>query len=106
MGKLKQLAEAFQRAQAAADAAYELNKEDGGTCNFDQPIIKLNWHITLKQKAENYLAQKISSGFWRGYYFMRFNLKGQAACRTRMAEAAYKSLKADGYDVAMYYQAD
>lgn len=99
----------------AEKAAMELkDSEDGGTCNFDTPMIKLDgWKASdieeMNKAADHEFIQvdgKITSGMWKGYYRVGTSKHGQAACRTRMAEAAKKVLAAAGYDVAMYYQMD
>ena len=106
--KAIKLSEALERANEAALLLSETN--DGGTCNFDSPVIRLlKWKdYEIKQACELAgieIGDKLS-GFWRNYRFVSTSMYGQANCRTRMAEAAKKSLEADGYDVAMYYQMD
>lgn len=106
--KVIKLSEALIRANEAALLLSETN--DGGTCNFDSPVIRLlKWKdYEIKQACELAgieIGDKLS-GFWRNYRFVSTAMHGQANCRTRMAEAAKKSLEADGYDVAMYYQMD
>lgn len=106
--KVIKLSEALERANEAALLLSETN--DGGTCNFDSPVIRLlKWKdYEIKQACELAgieIGDKLS-GFWRNYRFVSTSMYGQANCRTRMAEAAKKSLEADGYDVAMYYQMD
>lgn len=106
--KVNKLIEAIERANKAALSIE--NNEDGGTCNFDTPIIKLDrWteeelhHV--KKQTDVSIGDKLS-GYHKGYRFVFTEMEGQANRRTRMAEAAKKSLQNDGYDVSMYYQMD
>jgi hypothetical protein len=85
--------------------------EDGGTCNFDTPVIDLSgWKAkqvdVLRAKAPGFIATKLTGKFWKGCYFMEFDLHGQANRRSAMAEAAYKHMKEKGMPVRMYYQCD
>lgn len=85
------------------------NKEDGGTCNFDTPVINLG---KLRKADRKRLAmldwnvEPVESTVWKGWYYVFVTLDGQAACRTRMAQAAVKSLTESGWDAVVYYQAD
>lgn len=97
-------------AQQKAFAVNNIN-DDGGTCNFDQPVIDLSgWKrsevTALISQANGMMGEKISGKHWKGCYFMDFTLDGQAKNRTRMAEAAYNYMKEAGLPVRMYYQAD
>lgn len=109
---IKKYAEAIKKAQISANEADKGSDliNDGGTCNFDSVMIDFKGiRETTIQKIAKMSGIQISgkySGWWRGCCYISFNLNGQAANRTRMAEAAYKSLKADGIPVRMYYQAD
>jgi hypothetical protein len=106
--EIEKLADALKRADKAALAV--ANTEDGGTCNFDTPLIKLpRWKTSeikeVSEKSGIEIGDQLS-GWHKGYRFVDTTKHGQANCRTRMAEAAYHSLEADGYDVCMYYQMD
>lgn len=95
----------------ANKAAYDVvGYEDGGTCNFDCALIKLPKLTTEEEKIIGDLSgvniKDKSYGIWKQYRFVRTVSHGQAAMRTRMAEATRDSLKEDGYDCAMYYQMD
>lgn len=97
-------------AETCACNAYQEN--DGGTCNFDKPLILLDkWkpeHISKVNEAfgRQIIGDKMDYGFYKHYRMVMTTMYGQAMCRTKMAEAAYQSLKADGHEVVMYYQMD
>lgn len=97
----------FERALVkAVNASRQFeDSEDGGTCNFDTPVIRIK--ATAKQMYSlDWHAEKIGGRTWRGYWFLFVPLAGQANRRTRMAEAVAQSLAADGYDACVYYQVD
>ena len=106
--------EALQLARHAAIMEGKNNTEDGGTCNFDQPILgKLPEGITwrtlkgLKDSYDRPMVEKIEYGFWKGCYSIPFiPLWGQGNQRTRMAEAAANSLNESGLNATVYYQMD
>lgn len=106
--KIQKLAEALKRADEAA--LREANTDDGGTCNFDTPLIRLEgWSKSEIKEASDLANVEIGdklSGWHKGYRYVRVKLYGQANRRTLMAEAAERSLEADGYDVSMYYHMD
>lgn len=83
------------------------NTEDGGTCNFDTPMIRLK--ATERQLAQidwqvmKYSKRQPDGSTW---FLIFINLSGQGNRRTRMAEAAAKSLQKSGYNAAVYYQMD
>jgi len=81
------------------------NTEDGGTCNFDTPMINIK--ATKKQISQlEYRLEKCTWGLWKGWYFVEIPLSGQGNRRTRMAEAIARSLKNSGYETGVYYQVD
>ena len=86
--------------------------EDGGTCNLDSPVIMLPDGIKardtrdLKDAYGRPLIEKVGGGIWKGWYFVNVPLYGQANRRTKMAEAASKSLEESGIRSSMYYQMD
>lgn len=97
-------------AKANAEALQFANVDDSGTCNFDTPIIRLEgWSKSELFDLTVYsgvVGDKLDSRIFRNYRYVGTEKYGQAQKRTKMAEAACKSLKNDGYDVCMYYQAD
>lgn len=120
--KVKQLAAALVEADKAAQAA-GTNEDDGGSCNFDRPMIRLfRWSeadiktlneltATLRGQGDaspHTIGDAYTSRFWSGYRPVHLTSYGQGMRRTRMAEAAYKSLQAatPPLDIRMYYQAD
>lgn len=86
------------------------NTEDGGTCNFDAPVLHLErWNAQkIKQAAKEAGG---SAWQWRsGRYVIGWvfspRSSGQANRRSRRAAAISDFLKAKGYDAGMYYQMD
>lgn len=111
--RVQELAAALTRAEAAAIAAGNANPDDGGTCNFDTPMIELKGWTPEEIQAVKFISgieigEAYNSRYWKGCRPVGTSRWGQAARRTRMAEAAHKSLKAEaaGYEVSMYYQMD
>lgn len=106
--KVVKLSDALKRANI--EALKFSNIDDGGSCNFDSPVIKLlRWKDSEIKHASLLASVDVGhqlSGWWKGYRFVSSVMYGQGYRRTRMAEAAKKSLEADGYDVSMYYQMD
>lgn len=109
--RINHLIEALKRAEAAA--LQFKDTDDGGTCNFDMPVIKLpRWkpeEIQAVQQATGIvISDKWDFGIWKGYRPVGTSRHGQGNRRTRMAEAAYKSLRTEmpDLDVRMYYAMD
>lgn len=103
--------ERFERdlfaAQRSAFEAEKANNEDGGTCNFDTVVLKTKGVPAKLLSGLDIKIDRITGErFWKGYSFVWFETHGQGNLRTRMAEAAYNTLKKMGYDVKMYYQCD
>ena len=105
--ELNELSEALINAVNAA--AMLADTEDGGTCNLDMVTLK----IKIPEKFTQYITVKLEKMYardwgrlWKGYYLVDIPLSGQGNRRTRMAEAACNSLRADGYDAMMFYQCD
>lgn len=99
--------DALEYALAKANWAAKVfvNSEDGGTCNFDTPMINIK--ATKKQISQlDYKLNKCTWGLWKGWYFVEIPLSGQGNRRTRMAEAIARSLKNSGYETGVYYQVD
>lgn len=94
-------------ARKVAIAEGTRNKDDGGTCNFDTPIIHLP--RVRKEKIKE-IAEKAGVELYKWdsgtYHICGDFLWGQAYLRTRMAEAFEKSLADKGYDTYVYYAMD
>ena len=109
MDKYTALTDALEQAKKVAQAY--ANTEDGGTCNFDSPVIDYQTMHMSKVKAEEAIrAAGLRSFEWKGFGGIRLVIcgigKGQGNRNTRMAEAAKESLKLAGIETAMYYQMD
>jgi hypothetical protein len=109
--KYEALRKALERAKIVAQ--YHEQADDGGTCNFDSPTLDYRAMGMSKKKAVETIEQTGLRCFeWHGYGGSILGLvlcgmtKGQGNCRTAMAEAFHKSLKADGIESGMYYQMD
>jgi len=93
---LKAAREAGHKAAAATD--------DGGTCNFDSPML---YGIRLTKKAEEAIQAAGCHVFkGRGGLVISLGVGGQANKRTRAAEAAEALLKERGYETSIWYQMD
>lgn len=81
--------------------------DDGGTCNFDTPIVNLGKGVNKKKLAEmDWRIEPVSERGNGGWYFVFIDLRGQANRRTKMAEAAAKSLQESGWEASVWYQMD
>ena len=112
MNKYNELIAALKRAQVKATEVGLLS-DDGGTCNFDSPV------LFLPKGTRETTMDKI--GLCAGVSFMKWESKVFAACgysawlifgdfmsgqgnrRSRIAEAFTDSLKADGFESDTYY---
>lgn len=108
--KYTALKEALIKAKEAAMAAK--TEDYGGTCNFDSPVLlykemgyNRNQTISLIESL-GMMAWEPSSSYWKGCIVISGVTAGQGFCRTRMAEAFAKSLKASGIESGVYYQMD
>ncbi|MEG1758374.1 MAG: hypothetical protein RR235_07970 [Oscillospiraceae bacterium] len=107
MNKYEQLTEDLK---AAVESTASLEwSEDGGTCNFDAPILILpRWQEEKVQAA----AKAAGCGAWmwpcRGNkcFIISIPSSGQANRRSRRAEAVKDELRARGYNTGMYYHMD
>lgn len=79
------------------------NSEDGGSCNFDTPVLSLK---ATKTQLQGLPLTKITYGLWKGDWFVDLPLYGMGNRRTRMAEAIAHSLRESGFDASVYYQLD
>ena len=85
------------------------NVDDGGTCNFDTVTIFLGRRSKAKMAkiAElDWSLIPVDSKYWSGYWFVFFNVNGQANRRSEMVEAAGKKMRELGWNVRMYYEMD
>lgn len=107
--KYVELTKALEKAKQAAQVF--INTEDGGTCNFDAPAIDYRAMGMRKDKAEEAInAARLHCYEWNSWGGKKLVISGiasgQGNRRTRMAEAACRSLQADGIAATMYYQVD
>lgn len=110
MDKYTKLTNALEQAKKVAQQYAD--SEDGGTCNFDSPVIDYREMHMSRAKAEEAIhAAGLSSFVWKAFGGIMGLVvcgigRGQGNRNTRMAEAAKDSLKADGITTRMYYQVD
>lgn len=111
-GKYAKLRDDIRAALASGQAAEDAEPEDGGTCNFDAPALKLPSEKWNGKMVEQAIREAGSGCFsWRPfrgkkYRVLRINSYAQGNARTRNAEAVAAALTAAGYDCLMYYQID
>lgn len=108
--KYEALREALERAKVCAANARQ--DDDGGTSNFDSPVIDYRAMGMSKKKAVETVRESGLSCFdWYCYgrvlgLVLCGMTSGQGNCRTKMAEAFQTSLVSDGIAAGMYYQCD
>ena len=108
-GKYAKLRDDIKAALAAGKNAEAKNDDDGGTCNFDAPAIKLpRWSAEkVKQAAKE---AGTDCWVWELWGSKRFvicpSTNAQANARSRNAEAMEQHLKSLSYDCISYCQAD
>lgn len=102
----KQLAALEAAIKAASEAAMQhANTEDGGTSNFDTCYIRISIPKRLRDQSSLHFMQ--GWGLYRDSWSIReLPTYGQGNMRTRMAEAAAKSLCAAGYRATVRYEID
>lgn len=108
-GKYAKLRDDLKKALAAGRAAEAANPDDGGTCNFDSPSIRLyRWNRAKVEQA----AKEAGSGcftwnlFGSIHYVFSPDTRAQGLARSINSEAATKALIEMGYDACEYCQAD
>lgn len=89
--------------KAQSESMKFAESEDGGSCNFDTPILSLK---ATKKQLQGLPLTKIDYGFWKGWWFVNLPIYGMGNCRTRMAEAIAKSLNESGFNASVYCQLD
>lgn len=102
----KQLAALEAAVKTASEAAMQhANTEDGGTSNFDTCYIRLRIPKRLRDKSQLHFFKGwgLFSDSWS---ILELPAHGQGNMRTRMAEAAAKSLCAAGYHATVRYEID
>ena len=109
MNKYEEITNALLKAKEVAQEF--INTEDGGTCNFDSPTIDYReMHLQKSKVIEAIEAAGLRCFEWNLYKNIKLVVcgigSGQGNRKTRMAEAAYNSLKKDGISTGMYYQMD
>ena len=90
---------------AISEAEKMKDIEDGGTSNMDTPIIflpKWNWVSIL----EAFQLTGLTPYKYEKAIHILGACEGQGFRRTAMARAFRDSLKAQGYDAAVYYEID
>ena len=107
-GKYLKLKEDLIEAYAATQGLEAT--EDGGTCNFDSPVLELErWNANKVKQAAEEAGGSAFKWDW-GRFVMGWVINpcssGQANRRTRRAEAISEYLKTKGYETSMYYQMD
>ena len=106
---------ALKKAQETAKAAGLLS-DDGGTCNFDSPVLYMPKGTRERTMDKIGLRAGVSFMKWESRPFAGADrtawlifgdfMSGQGNRRSRSAEAFAASLKADGFESDTYYQID
>lgn len=95
--------------KAYAETEHIEQTEDGGTCNFDAPTLRLpRWNSKKIEQA----AREAGGSAWKwelwgtASWVFSTRSSGQANRRSRRAEAISAALKRMGYDAGMYCAMD
>lgn len=92
------------------ETEYLEQTEDGGTCNFDAPVLHLErWNAKKIKQAAKEAGGGVFKWTWGGHtmgWVFSPRSSGQANRRSRRAEAISKAMEAKGYSVGMYYAMD
>lgn len=101
-----QLAALEAAVKTASEAAMQhADTEDGGTSNFDTCYIWLSIPKRLRDQSSLHFSE--GWGLYRGSWSIsELPAHGQGNMRTRMAEAAARSLCAAGYRATVRYEID
>lgn len=104
------LTAALEKARAAAVAA-SVDGMEGGTCNLDTPGLFLDMKREVVEDAARAAGVSVVyCGYNRTHkartYLISRIADGMAENRTRMAEAAVRSLKSSGLDAFVHYAID
>ena len=109
-GKYAKLRDDLKAALEVGKAVEAENPEDGGTCNFDAPALKLTrWNSEkVKQAAKEAGTSVMVWELWGNKRFVFFpNSNAQVDARSRNAEAMeYYLRRVCRYDCTLYCQAD
>lgn len=93
--------------RAAISAGLHLEDDDGGTCNFDTPVLHyVEYGLTHDEADAVIKSAGLSFTDWKGAMKIDGITSGQGNRRTAMAEAFASQLKADGIPSSVYYQID
>lgn len=92
------------------ETEYLEQTEDGGTCNFDAPVLHLErWNAQKIKQAAKEAGGSAYQWKWgrtvMGWVFSPRS-SGQANRRSRRAEAISNAMAAKGYSAGMYYAMD
>ena len=87
------------------------DEEDGGTVNFDHPMLMKPDDMTKKEVEESFSRANVrfeyeKSGIYKGWYHIYGVTLGIGNRRTTMAEKFSEALKNFGFTSAVYYQMD
>ena len=109
MNLVEKLREALCFARSAANTCNDV--EDGGTCNFDHPILMKSEDLTdneieLAFNLADIKFDKETSGMWKDCYHILGVCEGQGSRRTEMAEQFADALIECGFTATVYYQMD
>ena len=110
LSKTEKLTRALRR--AAVHALEHVTDDDGGTCNFDSPVLIVEGSGMRTADVMYAVTQAGLRGWkgteraWKGTVILNGFQHGQGNRRTNMAEAFRDSMVSDGYRCMMYYQMD
>lgn len=93
--------------RAAIASAAHAEDEDGGTCNFDSPVLDYAAAGLSRDDAERIIGSVgLASYDWEKMLVITGCFSGQGNRRTKMAETFMHSMIESGFPSCMYYQMD
>lgn len=96
----------IKTAKYMANEAIEKNPSDGGTCNFDEAMIKKEKWFTYAEIIAIFNECGLSASRHKAGWLLVGGLHGQAEKNTLWAKTFAFWLDEQGFETSMYYQMD
>ena len=96
----------IKTAKYMANKAIEENSSDGGTCNFDEAMLKKEKWFTYAETIQMFKECGLSARKYKNGWLLVGGIHGQAEKNTLWAKTFAYWLKEQGFETSMYYQMD
>lgn len=96
----------IKTAKRMADRAIEENPSDGGTCNFDEAMLKREKFFTYEEIISIFNECGLSASRHKAGWLLVGGIHGQAEKNTRWAKTFAFWLEEQGFETSVYYQMD